>query len=132
MWRVKLCLWGISCVELLPPANEVWGKVMFSEAYVSHFVHRETPLAANEAGGTHPNGMQHTCLQYKHSYRHLSESFIHFITEHVIHSIFFRSSTKLIMLVDLSILCFNYIFLNRGNKRKDLVGRNANFVFLVI
>ena len=32
---VPICL-----LCLLPPANEVWGKVMFSEACVSHSVHR--------------------------------------------------------------------------------------------
>ena len=40
-------------VWLLPPANEVWGKVMFSEASVCHSVHRE-------AGG--PRGCRHLIL----------------------------------------------------------------------
>ena len=31
----------MTAFALLPPANEVWGKVMFSEACVSHSVHRE-------------------------------------------------------------------------------------------
>ena len=39
---------------LLPPANEVWGKVMFLHLFVILFT------VATEAGGTHPTGM-HTC-----------------------------------------------------------------------
>ena len=31
-------------ITLLPPANEVWGKVIFSQACVSHSVHRRVPV----------------------------------------------------------------------------------------
>ena len=59
---------------VLPPANEVWGKVTFSQASVIPFVHGgwclhpggvgQTPPASGtiqRAGGTHPTGM-HSCL----------------------------------------------------------------------
>ena len=64
---------------LLPPANEVWGKVIFSQACVKNSVHREgcllpggggcllrgvpggdLPGTTTAAGGTHPTGM-HSC-----------------------------------------------------------------------
>ena len=38
--RSALMMWNIVLFILLQPANEVWGKVMFSEACVSHSVHR--------------------------------------------------------------------------------------------
>ena len=67
-------------LSLLRPANEVWGKVIFSEACVKNSVHREgvpgpgdvpgpggggveTPWDGycTAAGGTHPTGM-HSCF----------------------------------------------------------------------
>ena len=75
-------------LEFLPPANEVWGKVIFSEACVKNSVHggvclvpggpgpsgdggclvpgagvwRPPPGTATTAGDTHPSGM-HSCVQ---------------------------------------------------------------------
>ena len=72
--------------QFLPPANEVWGKVIFSQACVKNSVHgggvsapggvcsqgvsapeggawwRPPPGTAAAAGGTHPTGM-HFCLK---------------------------------------------------------------------
>ena len=75
--------YGAKSYLLLPPANEVWGKVMFSETSVCHSVHRgggglpthpppmQTPLGSpppldtmgygQQAAGVHPTGM-HSCL----------------------------------------------------------------------
>ena len=71
------------CTQLLPPANEVWGKVIFSVACVKKSVHggsasvhagipppgADTPPCAvhagrygQQAGGMHPTGMQ-SCWQ---------------------------------------------------------------------
>ena len=75
--------------SLLPPANEVWGKVIFSQAFVKNSVGGvpapglgggvpapgglvlggacsggclvEIPRTVTAAGGTHPTGM-HSCL----------------------------------------------------------------------
>ena len=60
----------------LPPANEVWGKVIFSVACVKNSVHRgggflgryppsgtvHAGRYGQQAGGTHPTGM-HSCLK---------------------------------------------------------------------
>ena len=64
--------------DLLPPADEVWGKVIFSQACVKNSVHRgraglggvpgpgrgvrvwRPPMMAIAAGGMHPTGM-HSC-----------------------------------------------------------------------
>ena len=48
---------------LIPPANEVWGKVMFIHRSVILFTGGCTPPPemATEAGGTHPTGM-HSCF----------------------------------------------------------------------
>ena len=61
----------VECQLLLPPANKVWGKVIFSQACVKNSVHTggvwsggclvETPPAATAAGSTHPTGM-HSCF----------------------------------------------------------------------
>ena len=71
----------LSFPDLLSPANEVWGKVIFSQVSVCprggggmwqtpRWVdtppgQRET---ANEAGGTHPTGMHSCCLMNSISY----------------------------------------------------------------
>ena len=39
---------------LLPPANEVWGKVIFSEACVKNFIHRRGVLPQCMLGYHHP------------------------------------------------------------------------------
>ena len=45
-WRlICIRLWNLSN-PLLPPANEVWGKVIFSVACVKNSVHREVCLSA--------------------------------------------------------------------------------------
>ena len=36
-------------IPLSPPAKEVWGKVIFSEAFVSHY-------SVHKGGGLHPGG----------------------------------------------------------------------------
>ena len=36
----KILVKCISVSQLIPPSNEVWGKVMFLHLSVSHFVHR--------------------------------------------------------------------------------------------
>ena len=55
--------------KFLPPANEVWGKVIFLHLSVSHSVHRgggtprgqtSPPKMATEAGCTDPTGI-HSC-----------------------------------------------------------------------
>ena len=38
---------------LLPPANEVWGKVIFSEAFVKNSLHGGGPRGACVVGGRH-------------------------------------------------------------------------------
>ena len=51
-------------VKLLPPANEVWGKVIFSQACVKNYVHGgvclsacwDTPLGAAPPSRHHPLG----------------------------------------------------------------------------
>ena len=55
--------------SILPPANEVWGKVIFSEACVKNSVHRgrgclsacwdTTPLGADPPGTRHPPRSRH-------------------------------------------------------------------------
>ena len=54
-------IWGLNT---LLPANEVWGKAIFSQACVIPYVHRigsDTTGYGRRAGGTHPTGM-HSCL----------------------------------------------------------------------
>ena len=60
-------------MPFLPPANEVWGKVKFSQACIKNSVHRvgvvpgpggcgdPAPGTATAAGGMHPTGM-YSCL----------------------------------------------------------------------
>ena len=50
----------------LPPANEVWGKVIFSEACVKNPVHREGGSASVHAGIPHPAGSRHPSPQTRH------------------------------------------------------------------
>ena len=89
-WIFLLTFFVTKILLVLPPSNEVWGKVVFLRLSVSHSVHRgcgeggcpgdvvDTPLnpdagtpptqrqtpspieTATEAGGTHPTGM-HSC-----------------------------------------------------------------------
>ena len=82
-------------VDFLPPANEVWGKVIFSQACVKNSVHRggawsrgvcsggwvpgprgsaqgglpggDPPRTASAVGSTHPTGM-HSCYQLQRSW----------------------------------------------------------------
>ena len=39
----------LSCFPLLPPANEVWGKIIFSEACVKNSVHRRGFVVSQHA-----------------------------------------------------------------------------------
>ena len=52
-------------VILLPPANEVWGKVIFSEACVKNSVHRGRGSASVHAGI--PPGTRHTPPGTRHT-----------------------------------------------------------------
>ena len=56
----------LNAMYLLPTANEVWGKVIFSEACVKNSVHREgyldryTPWQVHPPGQVHPSSLAGT------------------------------------------------------------------------
>ena len=51
----------------LPPAKEFWGKVIFSEAYVSHSVQREACVAKGVHGrGAYVSG---ACVAGRHAWQ---------------------------------------------------------------
>ena len=79
----------------LPPANGVWGKVMFSQVFVclrGGGLHPTRgggvclggcayPLGTRKAGGAHPTGMLSCCRNYYH--RHCCHHYGHFLNSTV-------------------------------------------------